>query len=329
MVTILVSISYLMGYNEVYMNESLRGRRLSTESVPEDYKETSFYRLLLGIPEELVTQHIAYIEQNDLNDNEAGEYLSLVIEKRHEALTETHISDVTLLEKIKDQLDDVLLQIETSVFNDTENFLGSGMTAKVKYFEVSDPKSEAVLPMAVKYLLTPTKMTLSASAEHDMLAEVERIQKIEALEEDAHLKHITVPHPYFHHKNEKMQCYGMQLIDGFDLSKELENMASGDVKVDLIQKLASIDVMEVEEEIKTFFNTMHTYCLHGDMKPANMMVDREGKFYVIDFGQSRLASDIPDKAQDQFYTLREDEIKTATLAVRKIISDARTLLAAR
>ena len=327
--TVPLTISYFMGYNLLYMNESLKRLTLLTESVSEDYRETSFYRLLLKIPDELVSLHIAYIEQNDLNDNEAETYLTQIIEKRQEALTETYISDATLLEKIQDRLDAVLQQIETSVFNDTENFLGSGMTAKVKYFEVSDPKTEEALPIAVKYLLTPTKMTLSASAEHDMLAEVERIQKIEALEEDAHFKYIAVPHPYFHHKNEKIQCYGMQLIDGFDLSKELENMASGEAKETLIQKLASLNVEEVEEEIETFFETMHTYCLHGDMKPANMMVDSNGKFFVIDFGQSRLASDIPDKAQEQFYTLREDEIKTARLAVRKIISDACLIVAGR
>ena len=316
-----------MGYNLLYMNESLKGHKLSTESLPEDYCETSFYRLLLKIPDELVGLHIAYIEQNNLNDNEAETYLTQIIEKRQEALTETHISDNSLLEKIQDRLDAVLQQIETSVFNDTENFLGSGMTAKVKYFEVSDLETLETLPIAVKYLLTPTKMTLSASAEHDMLAEVERIQTIEALEEDAHLQHIAVPHPYFHHRNEKIQCYGMQLIDGFDLSKDLENMASGEAKDTLIEKLASLNSEVVEEEIKMFFETMHTYCLHGDMKPANMMVDSNGKFFVIDFGQSRLASDIPDKAQDQFYTLREDEIKTAILSVRKIISDARLILA--
>jgi serine/threonine protein kinase len=293
----------------------------------DDHVNTSYFLLLRRLPEALAVRHVAHIEMHALNEEESEEYLKGILEKRGEALTETVISDMDFLERIKDQKDEILEQIETDVFTNTENFLGSGMTARVKFFEISDERSKEKLPVAVKYLLTPTKMTLSASAEHDMLVEVGRIQTIELLEEDAHLKFIKVPHPYFHHQNSKIQCYGMELVDGFDLSHELESMEEGVDRTLLIDKLSALDISNVENEIDVFFTRMHTYCIHGDMKPANIMVNKDGMFYVIDFGQSRLVSDISDKAQDQLYTLREDEIRIAKACVRKIISDAKKLVA--
>jgi serine/threonine protein kinase len=119
----------------------------------------------------------------------------------------------------------------------------------------------------------------------------------------------------------------MELIDGFDLSKPLIDMPSGPNKDALVQALAAIPEEVVATEIETFFERMHTYCLHGDIKPANLMVDSKGRFYVIDFGQSRLVMDIPDKAQEQLYVLRDDEIKLTTLAIKGIISEARSILA--
>lgn len=119
----------------------------------------------------------------------------------------------------------------------------------------------------------------------------------------------------------------MELVDGFDLSKELDNMKSGEEKDQLIGILSALDTEVLEEEIETFFNCMHEYCIHGDMKPANIMVSKGGKFYIIDFGQSRLISDIPEKARDQLYTLREDEIRIAKTSIRKLISDAQAIVA--
>lgn len=299
----------------------------STEPEIEDFVSRSFYPLLKKIHPELRRQHLIRIDKDDYTDEEATEYILDLLERRSEVLTETVISDSDILEKMRGQRDTILKQIETSVFTDKENLLGFGMTARVKKFLIEDLTTHEVVPVAVKYLLTPTSMTLSASAEHDMLLEVERIQEIEKLEVDAHLRFIKVPHPYFHHQNSDIQCYGMELIDGFDLSKDLVTMPEGKDKEALVKELAAVDFAEVEVEIETFFARMHEYCIHGDIKPANLMVGKSGQFYVIDFGQSRLISDIPDNAQDQLYTLREDEVKYTTDSIRKIISDAKTLVA--
>jgi tRNA A-37 threonylcarbamoyl transferase component Bud32 len=293
----------------------------------EDFKNRSFFPLLRRINPELLQRHLIHIDTHDYSDEEAVAYIEDIIETRAEALTETVISDATLLEKIKDRLEGILHQIETSVFNDPENLIGAGMTARIKSFLIEDPQTNESLPVAVKYLITPTSMTLSASSEHDMVLEVERIQAIEAIEADAGLTMIKVPHPYFHHKNSEIQCYGMELIDGFDLSKDLAGMRNGEAKNHLLERLAAIDESILEKEIRTFYGRMHNYCLHGDMKPANMMVDRNGMFYIIDFGQSRLVMDIPDTAREQLYTLQDDEIKISLDAARRVVREAKQILA--
>lgn len=293
----------------------------------EDFAHRSFFNELKKIPTELRDTHLIHIDKNDYTDEEAAAYIASILEHRNDALTETVISDSTIYEKMKSQQDTILRALETEVFSSQENYLGSGMTAKVKYYEIFDQASNESVPVAVKYLLTPTEMTLSASSEHDMLLEVERIQKVEEIEREENLTYIRVPHPYFHHQNEKIQCYGMELIDGFDLSKSLLNMPAGKDKDNLVQSLAAIPEVVIEQEIRTFFKKMHTYCIHGDIKPANLMVDKNGLFYVIDFGQSRLVSEIPDDAQEQLYVLQDDEIKTTILTVRQLIREAKDILA--
>lgn len=292
----------------------------------EDFLTAPYYHLIKKIPDELIQKHLIYIEENQLNPQEATEYLEDVLELRSDALTETVISDETILEKIKNQKEAIFRHLETDVFSSQENYLGSGMTAKVKYFEIEDLGTKEVLPIAVKYLVTPTEMTLSASSEHDMLLEVERIQKIEDIEADAQLTSIKVPHPYFHHQNAEIQCYAMELVDGVDLSKKLGDLQNGDKKEALINAIASVDIETVFKEVEIFFNRMHEYCLHGDMKQANMMVDSQGTFFVIDFGQSRLVTDIPDNAREQLYTLQEDEIAIAKRSIRTIVEEAKSLL---
>lgn len=293
----------------------------------EDYTDETFYPLLKRIPKELVSKHLEVIERNGYSNEEASEYLSEVIDRRKEVLTETVVSDTSLLEKIRDQKEAIFKYIETELFNDPESLIGAGMTARIKQFMIEDEKTSESIPLAVKYLVTPTAMTLSVSAEHDMLLEVERIQAVEELEADAHLTMIKVPHPYFHHQNSEIQCYGMQLVDGFDLSKDLAGMVPGEAKDALVEKLAALDETVLENEIRTFYRKMHEYCLHGDMKPANLMVDSNGVFYIIDFGQSRLISDIPDKAREQLYVLQDDEIKMTIDTTRRIVREAKAIVA--
>lgn len=277
-----------------------------------DLEEESYYPLLAKLPRELASVHARHIIENELDETESEAYLISIHELRREAQTETHFSDTNienLSEEIKKQ---ILNLIENDTYNRHDNLIGKGTTAAIKSMTIKTSQGE--LPLAIKYLLTPTEKTLSASAEHEMLIEVERIKKIEEIESNEGLNFIGVPHPYLDHKNSRVECYAMQLIDGFDLDVFNEHIE--EINPELLEKIANIDELTVNTEIDRFFNKMHEYCLHGDMKPKNLMFDQSSKFYVIDFGQSVLTNSINESELDSFENLKENEIESTKLIIK-------------
>jgi serine/threonine protein kinase len=282
-----------------------------------DYEEASFFPILRRLPRELAQKHLQYVVQEGLDDDEALAYLEDIFDKRKEATTISVISDESAQELFQGHEKELFARIETDVFDSPDNLIGAGTTARVKRFDLT--QDEKVIPMALKYLVTPNEKTLSASAEHDMISEVERIQRIENIERDSNFEYIGVPHPYFHHKNQRIQCYGMQLIDGCDLNKTVTDLRS-DVDIEAFkEQILKTDISKLDKEIEDFFAKMHTYCLHGDIKPRNIMVDTSGKFFIIDFGQSVLVNDIPEKGLEQFEELKAEEVRATKFIIKQFI----------
>lgn len=276
--------------------------------------------LLKRFPKELRDTHAGKI--GDMSEEDAIEYLESTLGKREEAVQESVVSDQTAETYFAGHEAEIWKDLETTVFTDTENFLGKGQTARIKRYDLKDKDSGKEIPLAIKYLLTPTEKTLSVSGEHDLILEVERIRDIERAEDQVAGKvpHLRVPHPYFYHKNRKIQCYGMELVDGINLEEGIEGKYDEGLQASLREKLSGIDREALFEEVEYFFDAMHTVCLHGDMKPANMMISKEGRFYVIDFGQSVLMNDVPDKAQEALSVLKEDDKKNARAALTQFLN---------
>jgi serine/threonine protein kinase len=286
----------------------------------EDYVDNpALYGLLKRLPSELITFHTTKIESGNMADEEAISYIKDVLKKREAATTVSEISDSSIKKHFEGRESEIFEHIENDLFFDQESQIGSGMTAKVKLYEIET--ENIIVPTAVKYLVTPTSKTLSAQGEHDMILEVERLVEIEKLEEKSkgHLTHLRVPHPYFHHRTEHIQCYGMEYIDGVTLEQASEQKwRDSTLKGDIAEALKNTTMESLFDEIDMFYSNMHEYCLHGDMKPGNMMIGRDGTLYIIDFGQSVLISHIPDKARGQLEVLKEDEIKFSKDAVRRL-----------
>lgn len=288
-------------------------------NVPEpelaDYKDEMFYPLLCKLPKQLALRHIQQIEDDALSDEEATDYLLNVIKQRIEIGKETVVSDPTL-ESFFTSHPNFLHDIETSIFSSKENMLGFGMTAKVKSAEVtaSDGTPQKI---AIKYVITPTEKTLSASGEHEVLREVELLTQLEKLENEEKVDTtiIRVPHPYFHHKTNTIQCYGMELVDGANLQEGLDDTMSPELKLQLQTVFANREKEAITNEVEKCLNAVHKHCLHGDMKPRNLMVDKNGTFFIIDFGQAVLNINISEKQLEQIENLREEEIKATKLAI--------------
>jgi serine/threonine-protein kinase RIO1 len=289
----------------------------SKRSPIEEYEgEPILYDLLRQLPEELIVRHTAAIEKSEMSDEEAAAYLKRVLEKREGATRISEVSDENLRGHFAGREEEVFSYIEGELSLGDRNLLGKGGTAKVKAFRFEAPDVE--IPMAVKYLETPLRDTLTAQAEHDMLVEVERLQQVERLEKkDAErLRHVRVPHPYFHYKSGHVQCYGMELIGGLTLHEASEEAWANNEQRERIQEaFRTIPLQEVLNELEIFFRNMHEFCLHGDVKAANIMVDENGTLYIIDFGQSKLVTNL--MKEDHPETKKEDELVRAREAVRR------------
>jgi serine/threonine protein kinase len=280
----------------------------------EDFKDNEeLYKLLVRIPADLRRVHMERIAH--LKDEDAIGHLYAFHERRDEALRESFVSDDGLKVYFEKHKEAIWNALETHVFTDTENLLGAGTTARIKRLEMGEfEEQESDLPeLAIKYLVSPTEKTLSVSGEHDLIAELEQLQKIEAAEIKAlgNESYIRVPHPYFYYRKQKIQCYGMELIDGINLERGMSNQYDPELREELRTILQAMDRTELMKQVDVFFDTIYTICLHGDVKPRNLMVSRDGHFYVIDFGQSVLSTNITDKQLDASEELKEAEKQNA------------------
>ncbi|MEA2701965.1 MAG: hypothetical protein QOE22_674 [Candidatus Parcubacteria bacterium] len=296
-------------------------------SVDDFLDSQEIYTRLKRLPPELRARHLERItimeEAEDADDIAIVAYLDGILEKRKEAMQESVVSDPSIQEYFGRHAEEIWKEIETDVFNDADSLLGRGQTARVMRYELDNPSEDFSAKFAVKYLVTPSEKTLSASGEHDLLMEVERIEQIERAEamRADEVKHFRVPHPYFHHQRGELQCYGMELVDGLDLQQYVDGKGDEKTRSDIRAALHGINREALFREVDIFFSVMHTICLHGDMlKLGNLMVNREGRFYVIDFGQSVLANDIDEKSQESFGNLKEDEIRNTKLLLTQFLN---------
>ncbi len=285
-----------------------------------DYADNPvLYKLLSRLPAALRAEHLARIEH--LEDDEAEGYLYALHERRDAALRESEVSDEGLRPYFEGHSQEIWNALETHVFSDSNNHIGAGTTARIKRFdlsEVSTPDDESVPSVAVKYLVSPTEKTLSVSGEHDLLLELEQIRKIELAELEANgaNTNIRVPHPYFYYRKGKIQCYAMELIDGINLEQGMSKDYDSVLRDELREAFKDIDRETLAKELEDFFDTMHVFCVHGDVKPRNLMASRDGHIYVIDFGQSLLASKVTEKANDAFAEIKDMEKKQAKDALK-------------
>ncbi len=296
-------------------------KKNSFEFKPADYDSEPYYHILKRFPAELGMRLMKYAEDQEMSDEEITHYLSEQLEGRLESTTNSEISDAHIQELAAGHEKELFHALETSVFTNPDNYLGTGMTARVKSHYVGF--GDEIVPMAIKYVVTPTAKTITAEQEHNVIKEVERMRMIEEAEIkfERRSKYIRVPHPYLYHTTDSIQLYGMELIDGITLEQaSAEGMLHAEFKEALKNsRLADLQPEEMNGYIRRFFETMHQYCLHGDIKPRNIMISREGILYVIDFGQSVMVHNIPGGAEERVENLKEDEIKQTQFIVQSML----------
>lgn len=292
----------------------MKFEQMRPESVEDYIYDENLLLQLKKLPIDIRMLHAK--KMSELSDSEALVYIENILKDREKSLEEFVFSDERLKDKItSEDLEQLFLERETP-----QNLLGFGTTARIKKIEVA-----GLGEIAVKYLVTPNSKTLSVSGEHDLLFEVNRMKEVESVENHEETPLINVPHPYFYYKSSKVQSYGMEKVDGFDLEDFIVFKNSDTVGGEWLKKIQSMDESVLLSQFELFLSRMHKICLHGDIKRRNIMISRSGEFYLIDFGQSVNALDINDKQGDSFENLKEAEIENTKICIKNFFKEIRNV----
>jgi tRNA A-37 threonylcarbamoyl transferase component Bud32 len=268
----------------------------NSEKLDLEQAEQEFYRKLAQLPKELSRLWLSKYE--DLDDDATAFFAEFdtFINNRNNALSGTLEIHTDTNEEIREEILSVHQSIKDT-FGDTNYFLGNGRTAEVYTLPVAPH-------LCVKYIYDQA----AYNENNHMRTEYEFLDRLHSFQ----VNNIRTPHPYFIriHPSEG-HTYGMEKIAGENLSRILEQPT---MNVELIRQLKESDRDAIENDLATYVAALHeTFNItHNDLFQRNIMVDGDGRFYIIDFGKAKY-----QELGDDHEQLRNSDIALLISEIRK------------
>jgi len=258
--------SSLLMYNINLMPESF-----SKIEINFTYKERDFYQRLASLPHEIAERwREEYENLPEITDDFFIRFDQFCI-FRNQAMDSSLELDEEISDEIRLEIEGVK-KVVRETFGDPQHFLGNGYTAEVYELPVAPH-------LCVKYIHNQEAYNENnhIRVEHNFLAELRKFT----------VEGVRSPLPYFVriHPSEG-HSYGMEKINGKNLSQILERQSDN---IELIAMLKTLDRETVKKNLLAYVTSLHDTCkiTHGDLFQRNIMVDEEGKFYIIDFGKAK------------------------------------------
>jgi len=191
-------------------------------------------------------------------------------ERRSDALSTIEF-DIQMTEDEKSQIRHFDREVMRS-FKDFDQYMGNGATAEV--YAMANNNT-----VCVKFITNQERYNENNSIrkEHDYLSTVYESTKHKA---------VRTPYPIFvrMHPTEG-HSYGMEKVKGASLSQLVE---FPDKYPELIELAKGVDRAQLESDLLDFIKQMHDAGVtHGDLFKRNLMLDEDGRLFVIDFGKAK------------------------------------------
>lgn len=265
---------------------------------PERNKENELNQLLNQLPKELRGRWER--EADNLNLDEAILLVKKVLNDRNIA-KETIFTSINEIDDpiLKEELRKAVKTVEGS-FGRADLFVGNGSVAEVYYI----PEAPHV---CVKYLINPN---MAREHGNNFREESQHLNHMKGLVVDG----IRVPNLLFYHMSDFGTCFGMEKIDG----KSINIITDSPDSIDYLDVIKKQDMNVVLLRMRNFITKMHEEkkLVHRDLTARNIMVDRNGDWYIIDFGRAK-AIEIGDDSTDMS---EASDIPTAEGAIRALFA---------
>jgi tRNA A-37 threonylcarbamoyl transferase component Bud32 len=261
-------------------------------------KENELTRLLAKLPADL--REIWREKTDDFSIDAAISTIQDVLKSRDVAkerifTTINEIRNPSLQEEVR-----AAVRTVESSFGRAELFVGNGSVAEVYYI----PEAPHV---CVKYLINPA---MAREHGNNFREESQYLNHMKGFIVDG----IRVPDLLFYHMSDFGTCFGMEKIDGKSINIITDNPES----IDFLEVIKKQDMQEVLKKMRNFITKMHTEkkLVHRDLTARNIMIDRDGNWYVIDFGRAR-PIEIGDDSTDMS---EASDVPTAEGAIRALFA---------
>jgi len=265
--------------------------------LPEDSdtRTRDFHRKIEQLPKELAQIWLSRYE--DLEDDEDAFFddFDKFLHNRKLALSNT----LEIHDDANKSIREEILAMHESIknaFGDSNYFLGNGRTAEVYTLPIAPH-------LCVKYI----KDQDAYNENNHMRIEYDFLNQLHAFETND----VRTPHPYFIriHPSEG-HSYGMERISGENLSRILERPTDN---LELIKMLKGVDRDTVEKNLIAYIRALHDNfgITHNDLFQRNIMVDTDGRFYIVDFGKAK-----QQEIGDDHEQFRNSDIALITSEIR-------------
>lgn len=234
-----------------------------------EQRDNKFYDLISSLPEDMKNEWRLRFEAKDADCDEVLLKLTNFLVLREKTLKGRAEILEGASESTEVQVNEFLKLIDTA-YENPKFFLGSGRTAKV----YSVPQASKV---CIKYVVSLSPLDIPVESEVDILNKLNNFV----------VEGIRTPTVYFKQVGYgRKQFYGMERIDGRDLGQILEDP---DKNAELVYIASQMDREVVMQRLTAYFTEMFKVhkITHGDIRQVNLMLDKNGELYVIDFGKGK------------------------------------------